>query len=315
MRSIQITLPTVKMVLLALLLVVAGIFIGRAIYHNYGALKGYAYQVSIPSLLLGILLYCGALGSQGLYNVGLIFERSAGKYNLWQMLREYFVSKLVRYIPGKVWGIYYQSERLKYFAPKQVVWVANFIQFFDANLFSCFVIFTVGVACYVGGLFASTILLILSLVFCILLKCRIVARLVQVLGLRIGLNSGVEADFSTNATVLSRFALLSFDWFFYLAVWAAITASYLPLEQGIGLGVLYAGASIIGVAVIVVPSGLFVREASFIALAVWFGFDESLATFLGIAVRLILTTADIVLGLVFTVLIRSALTEVESYEY
>jgi len=303
-----------RRMLMYTLLLVAGALICRSIYQNYAVLKEYVYQVSIPSLFCAVLLYCGAIGAQGLYNTGLIFEHSKTKVKLWYLLREYFISKLVRYIPGKVWGIYYQSERLKYVASKQTVWIANFVQFIDANLFSCLVIFVAFLYYFLDQYIAFSMFLILSLVFCFLLKYGIVARIIQVVVHRFGVLIDTPNKISEDKEVVTRYLLLVTDWFFYTCVWVVISTSHFSIIDAISLAILYAGASIIGVAVMVVPSGLFVREASFVALAVWFGYDESLVVFLGIVARLVLTMSDLLSGLFFTLFFRNSLNKVEAYE-
>lgn len=305
----------IKRVLMVFLLVSAGALIANSLYQNFAALREYLYQVDISLMLFAVLLYCGALGCQGLYNTWLIFERSQAKHSLWLMLREYFASKLVRYIPGKVWGIYYQSERLKNVAPRRIVWMSNLVQFIDANIFSCVVMVVALLAYFVGSFFSAVGLVVCCIFFILYMKSGVIETIVLLLARQTGLKVNYPSLIGSNELVIKRLLLIVIDWVFYLGVWLVISMNYLSVPESVGLAILYAGASLIGVMVVVVPSGLFVREASFITLAVWFGHDETLATFLGIVARLVLTLSDVVLGLLFSLIARKSMTEVEAYEY
>jgi len=63
--------------------------------------------------------------------------------------------------------------------------------------------------------------------------------------------------------------------------------------------------------VVFMPSGLVVREASFIAIASWFGYEESLAVLLSILARLLLTIADVFVGIVFITFANLSTNRVE----
>jgi uncharacterized membrane protein YbhN (UPF0104 family) len=290
-----------KALLFGLLLITAAL-ISKSISDNLSELKSYVVELDFILLGISTFLFCGSLLVQGLYNLSLVSDYRINKLDNRRMFREYFISRLVRYVPGKIWGMYYHSERLSDAVPRSVIWSANLVQFSDANLFSCIVIFGFLVYVKLGTALAIFSLALFLVVFFWIQKKHIVASLLMVLvkKLKINVSELVYPTFSSKNALL-RIFMLCVDWLFFILAWIVLSSGYLPLSSAVSLSILYAGASLIGLAVVIVPSGLFIREASFIALAAWFGYDETLAALLSIIARLLLTTADVLMGITFFV--------------
>ena len=95
--------------------------------------------------------------------------------------------------------------------------------------------------------------------------------------------------------ILHLFLLLTIDWLFYLGMWFTLCMHQFGALKILLIAVNYAAASIIGMLFIILPSGLVIRESSFIMIGQYLGGDLSLLLVLSIIVRFLYLLGDIIL--------------------
>jgi len=222
-----------KKLLVAVLFTAAAAIIYRSVSGNVELLRSYVITLGVSEMGLAVLLLSCSIITQGLYNMSLIFDHKISKSSYRVLLSAYFVSKLVRYAPGKIWGIYYQSEKLRGAVPAKVVWSVNLVQFFDANLLSAFVIFSFLV--YLKfGVAVAIFALVLSLVICFFVqKAHLVYSLVVLAAkvFRIKMPT-LSLPSAVAKRIFYRLTLLFSDWIFFIVAWLVLSSSFMPFADG-----------------------------------------------------------------------------------
>ena len=214
-----------------------------------------------------------------------------------------YIAALARNLPGRFWGIAYQIAETRQHLPASSLLLAqSFISLMA-------VYFTLGLAIVIllwaNDRLASTAMLGLSLpVFlaCLHILRTATNRLISVRGqgrLASALNNirCAIAEIRT-ATVIRAFLLAGLGWGLYLGGWALIGIAHpsIGAYDGLRLAAFYSLAWLLGFLTLITPSGLGVRELSFLFLANSFSADVlALSVILG---RLWLLMNDLVLGLV-----------------
>jgi hypothetical protein len=227
-------------------------------------------------------------------------HRSIGRLQLGHL---YFTGQLMKHLPGRVWGIAYQSTSSKaasvaaWLSVNAVfmvlttgfaVWVAvTTIGFMQAPLFGL-AGFCIGLLAYAIGWHRR----VLAFGCALLMKIR--WRTFQQLGEALGAYA-----LSSTALKLRVFVFFFLSWLVYLGAWAIWGVSWPGVgpSDGVVLCALYTVAWLVGYLSVVSPSGLGVRELAFAALAHRFSPD----VIAGVAIigRASLLLIDIAMGLIF----------------
>lgn len=210
-----------------------------------------------------------------------------------QLLHSYTQSQIVKYIPGKIWGIMFQASTLDGNANKADVWVVNLYQFLIMN--AVVVLVFVGTLPFLEQLSISLRAAIVALV---VLACALVylnfGRMLRLIKVD-------EATFHKYGKLLSRgvmfrvLAFIALDWVFYVAIWYALALGQMSYDAIVIMAINYATASVVGFVVFFLPSGLIAREAAFIAFGRALG--DSMTTLLtySVIVRLVFLLGDFLL--------------------
>jgi uncharacterized membrane protein YbhN (UPF0104 family) len=210
----------------------------------------------------------------------------------------YSEAQVVRYLPGKIWGLVHQSSQLSSHFKMHEVVLANTLQMLMTNLLSLGVI---------GSILGASLLhspwplvgIPLSLVaiewmhrnpFLEQLLVRAAQRFARV----------SPGDFITKVRPVRwrGTAILATEWLAYFAVWGLVAHQLLaPLEIAV-LGAWYAAASLLAILAIAVPAGLAVREAMFVSLAATGAFPNSVLIALAALLRAITMAGEVVAVLI-----------------
>lgn len=203
----------------------------------------------------------------------------------------FVVSQIVRYLPGRVWGMVYQGALLRGVLPMKSTGIVTVIQ----ALMTGFT--TVG---YAGSIF----LLLSGKAFEAALLCGLTILASHLLHSSTGwvrnLTRTLPGNLVSNgAAIRLGTVLLALDWVFRIALWSLLLPDGTELRVAAGFAAAYALASFVSSVASVVPGGLALREGLFVLFGGLVGFDEQLLLAQGILVRLVLTAAELLLGVMF----------------
>jgi hypothetical protein len=176
----------------------------------------------------------------------------------------YLQAQIVRYLPGKIWGVVYQAHAMSGSHPPSRVLGANLVQTGATLLMATGICASVILAHRLGAIWllglpatiaAMDLLHRSPLPSRLMDAAKRVPRLGRVLD---------RVEWSPLGRRGMFTALLSIEWAFFALGLTILFGALLPVEEALVAMAWYAGASILSLAAIVVPAGLAVREALFI---------------------------------------------------
>lgn len=233
---------------------------------------------------------------KAIYHRQLLLRITARGAHADQIIPAYAQAQVVRYLPGKFWGLLHQANQLSSLFSVHEVMLANVLQMLATNLMSIGVIVSILGAALLGSawplLGLPLTLALIELLHRKPLLDRYLVRLVVSLGRgRFG-----TAELATLPIKPVRWLgtlVLSAEWLAYYAMWWAATEGLIGLESALTLGTWYAAASLLSILAIAVPAGLVVREAIFVSLAGMGSYPQGLVIALAAALRVIMTLGDL----------------------
>ncbi len=220
----------------------------------------------------------------------LVLPRNASWAQRSSVVGIYLTAQIVKYLPGRVWGLLFQLKRLS----EQVHLSQGIVASVNHMMLTALIgILFLGPAFVVPGAWA---LLLLGTLLGLLWVQRggIAAYLAWMKKIPAGTLARLPAR-----TVLGIGISLLLEWAFYLVLWAGLfMVLQMPPEPGpiLALASFYAGAWILGSLTSLVPGGLGVREGGFIVLGLGLGIPEPELLALAILARLIFTLAETLAG-------------------
>ena len=288
------TMPT-KKILLTLLLVVAIGFLLKIGIENLHSIKDKIVSLNTADILIATVFCTLMLISKAILHT-IIVQDFDGNKNYWKyILNAYSQSQLVRYVPGKVWGIIFQGEQLEKYLSRKIVWIVNVWQVFITNLNGIGIIIFFVLFYFFGNkpyiYFALATIPITFYLFKIN-ALNLITTYIDRLKY-IDLTNLPQINFQSFSRSLSKTILLQLDWFFYFLFWFWLLPESSQFTDCFVIASIYAGAALFGLIVLVVPSGWFVREASFIWFGLNLGYTEDLLFLFGVLARLISIVSDI----------------------
>ena len=285
-------LKKMRKVIGAIFFVTSTFFIGYILYINWEEITLSINKFSVSTLSLAILSSLLMLFFKGIYNERMITSLSGERKFNFTILYSYSVSQLVRYIPGKIWGVLYQNLHLSGLVSAQAITIGNILQYIYTNIFSVLIILSIALM-YFGFEVISFIIFIISLLIIryphndtrvnnfIIKKLGKITKIVQ------SSPSTIKTEFSVT--------LLLLDWIFYIAIWAIILPDTAHSMDFLYLSALYASASLLSLIAVFSPGGLAVRETLFFFLGTYLGYNEESLLIYGLLLRIILTTSEVLL--------------------
>ncbi|QMU62515.1 MAG: hypothetical protein GKR92_12735 [Gammaproteobacteria bacterium] len=289
----------IKKIAMIILLFIAILFLGKVGIDNYIDIKNEVAFLNKTHLFLSLVFCLLMLLSKALFHLMLVsdFVSIEKRYNL--ILSSYAQSQIIRYLPGKVLGIIFQGEKLDTIVSRKVVWVVNVWQMLVTNINGIGVIIFIILYFHYDLKFLAVLALATCIVVFILFRFNFLNQLVCFVNKikYINLSNMVFIDRSSISVSLFKTLLLQLDWVFYFIFWYFLLPVDISISDSLILGSVYASAALVGLLVLVVPSGWFVREASFIWFGLTLGYSEELLFLLSILARLATILGDIVSAL------------------
>ena len=258
---------------------------------------------SWASFLASLLLLSLSMVMPGFVFYRLLDEYHTGS-NFWATsFNLYFAGQLLKYIPGKIWGIVYQVSHSDEISAWSITRVNVDQTIFSLLINVIFAVFILGVKEVMPTLLAF-ILVSMGIVTAFIymlggshnvlrVVCKFSPRItIEDIEVKCGKSLSWKAVLELAIIQLVSVAL-------FAASWHILANGYFGLKEldFVVLGMIYVIASAIGIVTMVTPAGLGVREASFVTLAssltsinelafiavvarIWLVFSELIACFL-----------------------------------
>jgi hypothetical protein len=220
------------------------------------------------------------------------------------VVRPFMISQVVCHLPGKIWGVFYQANAMTEWVEAGDTVQANAEHYILQNYNSVVIALSVFGHFQWGttvalGIYVSALFLLLLVLRNSLLSRMIAVIMRTVAGRKVRFNPCRGKD--NNLLIIG---LLQADWFFYLLMFAIILPANFSLQDTIVIGACYAIAGFIGAMTIILPSGVFVREASFLWIVGSLGFDPIEMFIFSIVARTLFTLVDVACATLALSLIR-----------
>ena len=260
--------------------------------------------VQLPQLFMSLVAAFAMVLLKATYHV-LLLQRLCRHSISWRdTMPAYSVAQIVRYLPGKVWGVIYQVNRLSNKAPMSAVVATNTIQMATTNFLSVGVIVSVLAAALMGVFWPLLGIPISFLAVELIHRTPLFER--WVLSVIDSLRRKPQTSGITGVPFrILGTAILSWEWLAYYLIWLLLLGSTQPILEVIILATWYAAASLLAIFAFVVPAGLAIREAIFVEITSLASFSNvELITYAAI-MRVILTLAELLSVPVVLVLARA----------
>lgn len=217
------------------------------------------------------------------------------------IMMPFVAAQVVRYLPGRLWGVLYQVQVRENSIPTHSVVKANAVQFALFSLNSI----AVAVSAYVyydkGILIGLITFAALMMLVFIVIRTSLLQRVAS-LTARIAIREVQHHSHNNNDFLI--FGLLQFEWFFYLMACVLMLPGHVNFTDALIIASNYVVAWVVGIIATVMPNGLIVREASFLWLSSLFGFDPADMLAFSIVARILFTLADIVAAALSLAMLR-----------
>lgn len=267
-------------------------YLGVLVHQNLDEFLAGIDALSLLQVLGAVVAAVAMLALKAAYHV-MLCQRLSGKSALAaEVLPAYCTAQVVRYLPGKIWGIVYQSGKLAKSVGQREVVAANAIQTVTTNLLGSAVIVSSLAAFHTGQpIFLVGILIGIVMVEMLHRTPSIEAWLLR-LAYKVGRRSSREIP-SIPPMHMRGTAILVLEWVAYFLMWHLIAAGSSGTGGAALFGIWYAAASLIAVLAIAVPGGLAVREAIFVGIASSMGAHAATLVALAAVARLVLTAGEL----------------------
>lgn len=227
------------------------------------------------------------------YHASVVRSLDPDTFDRSRVIAVYLQAQLVRYLPGKVWGLVYQSGQMANRHAPSIIVTANFVQTLTTNVMAAFLILALA-----GSVWLHPALLLLLLPALLVAEwlhraphlwaafARNASRLLPTFG--IARTPAPPAPIRWTGT-----AMLASEWIFYFLVFFVLIGDQPTFLAVILTGTWYAGASLLSMLAVVVPAGLAVREALFVASPAQSALSAAELLVLALVLRLIAVVAEL----------------------
>lgn len=243
-------------------------------------------------LMLGIIL---TLMLSAFYHVMTVRRLERTCVSPVSIALAYSLGQIVRYIPGKVAGVVFQIGYLSGKLKASTVTIAIISQTIYDNLWTT--IFAGSIILYALGDRVLSLIALCATLSIFLLSHRkawVEKALIRPRAFRRAIGAD-QIDFvRRNHTCALPTATLAIVWLPFILGVVFFLKSMVTVDRVVLLCACYLLATVGSMLVFVVPSGIVVREALFMMIGLHVGFDAALLGFSGVAIRIALTTGEVV---------------------
>lgn len=280
----------------AILLTGGVLFMIRALRGQFAELASTAIAVPVwayPALTL--LATLTTLVTAALHAV-VVAGNSPAPVDRARVRYAYAASQLARFLPGKVFGVILETQMLAPALSLRRVVVATLLQTLLIYAWASVVSIVTLAALTTGSARPIALAPAALALLWIALRNRWIDRLRLKLTLRESDPDGTGSATTQSRTyALEASVLLVLQWIPFFCIWIILVGPSQGIAAALWLGASYLLASMGGSLLVLVPSGLIVREAAFVLLGGFgpYGLPASMLVAWAVLVRLALTLADL----------------------
>lgn len=286
--------PHSKKLFSALVVLLAIIYLFYATQASFQATLNLFENLSVLNIITAICCINMMLLLKSYYHLVLLRQVTNENQRFDIVVPAYLQAQVVRYLPGKIWGLVYQSQQLKGQASTPNVILVNLFQMLNTNFLACGIILSVIAGQFYGNAF---MLIALIITFTItelihifpkyeMITIKILAKYSKYFHFGLSLHKFDSINF--RGTVI-----LSGEWLFYLTAFYILLHESYTTQEVMLVAIWYSAASLIAILAILVPAGLAVREAIFIAGSSMLPVDNSAFLAVAAILRLIFICSEI----------------------
>lgn len=269
------------------------VFLFYYIHYHLEEVESVLSQLSITLVVLAIIFTTGAHFTQALLNALLLKEFLHTKLPQRRLIFSFTQSQIVKYIPGRFWGVMFQASTISQNIQKRDVWIVNLYELLITNGFNLLIAV---VACLIFvpfSLLGKLIIFSVGSILCFVLyrKCDVILKLLKT-------DSQIFKKYTVlfNGKLITKiFALLVMEWLLYISMWVSLCFQQFSVLEIVLIAINYAVALVVGILFFIVPNGLVVREATFISIGKYLGWDMEFLIVYGLFVRLLFMSGDFIL--------------------
>lgn len=285
-----------RMIIGSVLIICSLAYIYYALRGELRAMLTELRSISPARTALAVLCATGMYYTKAIYHRTLLARITGRNQSLASVPPAYAQAQIVRYLPGKVWGLLHQANQLgRYFSPQEVM-VANLLQTVATYLMSLGVIGSALAASATGSpwplLGIPATLAAMELLHRRPMLERLVVSTIASLG-RGRFGTAALAAIPVAPIRWHGTALLALEWVAFYLMWLLISNSGIPSVTTLTLATWYAAASILAIFALVVPAGLAVREAIFVSIAGLGNFPQSTLLAVAAVTRLVMSLGEL----------------------
>jgi hypothetical protein len=293
-RSTHARWPWLRTALGAILLLGGLLFMARVLHGQFADFT--AVAVSIPGWtypVLTLLATITVLITAALHAV-VVAGMTSASVDPARVRYAYAASQVARYVPGKVFGVILETQMLAPAMSLRQVVAATLIQTLLIYAWAGIVSIIVLAALAAGSAWLIMLAPPSLAVLWLAQRNRWLERLRAALTSRV--DSSAALVISTDLSRRSAWTgtlLLAVQWLPFFVIWIILASPTHGLAAAFWLGASYLLASIGGSLLVLLPSGLVVREAAFVWLGALYGLPAPSLMAWAIVVRIALTLADV----------------------
>lgn len=259
---------------------------------NISELRKTDFSINIFDILFSALFIILTLWTKAYVHSLILDKYNDGSISRIAIIAAYANGQVVRYLPGKVFGILSQTLKLSKVIKASYIWEANITQYFVTNILSVIIILIIALSIKLHNYYYLILLVPFSLIPAVMLARNTITFFF----------SKIIAFFPTDKTDITDchfskrqsamvIVLLHLEWVLYFIFWYFLTGH--EFTSAIYIGTLYAAASLLALLAFVVPNGILVREALFLWLGTQANISIDLLLLYGVVLRVLYMICEV----------------------
>lgn len=205
----------------------------------------------------------------------------------------YLQGQVVRYLPGKIWGMIFQSQRLSNSHAPVFIVIANLWQTVMTSILSAGIVASVIAGYWLHPAWLLGTLPTLLVVEWMHRRPALEGFILHWLSRWLPSLASLDAMPAIPRLPWRGTLLLLGEWITFIATFCVLLQGVTGMLQAALLGVWYAGASLLAMAAVAVPAGLAVREAIFLAIPDAVGLDTAALLTTAVLARVVQVSAEL----------------------
>lgn len=290
------TLKKHQSLIASCIIVLAACWISVLLWEHAQDIQHYLQSMDAFRISVAMIYALAALFVFAYVFTIIVRQVSQKELSFSNIITPYFSAQIARYLPGKVWGVFYQAQKMSRQVSPACIWQANLELMIFGTIQHGIVILSL-LAWFLFDLgYAILTSVFLELGFFIFLKTGLVHQgvllLVRIFSPRAPVYSYINKKGGGRSALLILFLLL-LEWFFIIMTWHMLLPEGTTLLDTCLVAASYILAWLAGFFAFIAPNGVFIREAVFIWVGGTIGIDQGTLVYYGVLARVFFMMADI----------------------